>query len=446
MMEAEWSARRVTRQLGRSDCVPTASSAAIQAQVTPSLGAPVSSRTIRRCLAEGHLGSLSPLRVLPLTPTHRCLCLEWCRARGNWTAAEWNHVVFSDQSRFNLSSGDNRVRVWRPHGERLNPAFALQRHTAPAAGVIAWGAITNNSRSPLVLIRGTMTAQRYVHDILQPHVLHSCNGSQEPFFNKTMLGLNTARVSQDCFRTVIILPWSTRFPNLSPIEHIWDHLGRRVGHPTIRCKKPHTIAEELILPAAIEIVETMFGDNFAKELQSISLSNDTVSRQIDDIAEDVEQQLFGKLRDKLFSIQLDEATDSNKDAHFIAYVRFWDASYEWVRDPFQNTPEGLSTTEEEIFIDFTSSGEIKRQFCNKTHFQFWAEVDDEFSELKTKAFRILLPFSTWYLCETGFSAVAALKTKYRSQLNIEKELRVSISNIKPSFENLCSARQAHGSH
>ncbi|GFV84812.1 zinc finger BED domain-containing protein 5 [Trichonephila clavipes] len=181
------------------------------------------------------------------------------------------------------------------------------------------------------------------------------------------------------------------------------------------------------------------------ELQSIPLSNDTVSRRIDDIAEDVEQQLFGKLRDKLFSIQLDEATDSNKDAHFIAYVRFWDASYEWVRDPFQNTPEGFSTTEEESFIDFTSSGEIKRQFCNKTLFQFWAEVDDEFSELKTKAFRILLPFSTIVPCETGFSAVAALKTKYRSQLNIEKELRVSISNIKPSFENLCSARQAHGS-
>ncbi|GFV65883.1 HTH_Tnp_Tc3_2 domain-containing protein [Trichonephila clavipes] len=34
---------------------PTASSAAIQAQVAPSLGAHVSSRTIRRRLAEGHL-------------------------------------------------------------------------------------------------------------------------------------------------------------------------------------------------------------------------------------------------------------------------------------------------------------------------------------------------------------------------------------------------------
>ncbi|GFX00309.1 hypothetical protein TNCV_1273041 [Trichonephila clavipes] len=48
----------------------------------------------------------------------------------------------------------------------------------------------------------------------------------------------------------------------------------------------------------------MFGDNFAKELQSIPLSNDTVFRQIDDIAEDVEQQLFGKLRDKLFQFSL----------------------------------------------------------------------------------------------------------------------------------------------
>ncbi|GFW55736.1 hypothetical protein TNCV_121201 [Trichonephila clavipes] len=43
----------------------------------------------------------------------------------------------------------------------------------------------------------------------------------------------------------------------------------------------------------------MFGDNFAKELQSKPLSNDTVSRQIDDIAEDVEQQLFACGRRRL---------------------------------------------------------------------------------------------------------------------------------------------------
>ncbi|PRD25189.1 UNVERIFIED_CONTAM: hypothetical protein NCL1_41641 [Trichonephila clavipes] len=45
--------RREDRHIVRNARVqPTASSAAIQAQVAPSLGAPVSSRTIRRRLAE----------------------------------------------------------------------------------------------------------------------------------------------------------------------------------------------------------------------------------------------------------------------------------------------------------------------------------------------------------------------------------------------------------
>ncbi|GFV08576.1 hypothetical protein TNCV_2673991 [Trichonephila clavipes] len=35
------------------------------------------------------------------------------------------------------------------------------------------------------------------------------------------------------------------------------------------------------------------------------------------------------------------------------------ASYEWIRDLFQDTPEGLSTSEEEIFIDFTSRTELE---------------------------------------------------------------------------------------
>ncbi|GFT64693.1 transposable element Tcb2 transposase [Trichonephila clavipes] len=114
MMEAGWSAGLVARQLGHSDFVarrcwgqwlremsftrmpgsgcprqssrreergivrnarvqPTASPAAIQAQVASSLGAPVSFRTIRRHLAEGQLGR-RPLRVLPLMPTYQRLC------------------------------------------------------------------------------------------------------------------------------------------------------------------------------------------------------------------------------------------------------------------------------------------------------------------------------------------------------------------------------------
>ncbi|GFW32235.1 transposable element Tcb2 transposase [Trichonephila clavipes] len=173
-----------------------------EAHVAASLGAPVSSRTIRRRLAEGHLRSRCPLSMLPLTPTHRRLRLEWYHKRRNWTAAEWNQVVFSDESGFNLSSDDNRVREWRPRGELLNPAFALQRHTTPTAGVMVWGAIAFNIRSPLVLIRGTMTAKWYVHDILQPHVLPLMQRLSGAIFQQDNARPHMARVSQD-IRTVI---------------------------------------------------------------------------------------------------------------------------------------------------------------------------------------------------------------------------------------------------
>jgi hypothetical protein len=41
--------------------------------------------------------------------------------------------------------------------------------------------------------------------------------------------------------------------------------------------KPHTIGESLLLPAAKDMVSSVFGEKVAKQLERIPLSNDTVS-------------------------------------------------------------------------------------------------------------------------------------------------------------------------
>ncbi|GFW48917.1 HTH_Tnp_Tc3_2 domain-containing protein [Trichonephila clavipes] len=65
-----FESRREDRHIVRNSRVqPTASSAAIQAQVAISLGIPVSARTIRRRLADGHLRSWCQLRVDPYPST-----------------------------------------------------------------------------------------------------------------------------------------------------------------------------------------------------------------------------------------------------------------------------------------------------------------------------------------------------------------------------------------
>ncbi|GFS60716.1 transposable element Tcb1 transposase [Trichonephila clavipes] len=96
---------------------------------------------------------------------------------------------------------------------------------------MVWGSIAYNTQSSLVLIRGTMTAQHYVHDILQPHVLPLVQRLPGAIFQQGNARLPTTRVSQDCIRTVTTLPYPARPSDLSPIEHIWYHLGWRVGHP-----------------------------------------------------------------------------------------------------------------------------------------------------------------------------------------------------------------------
>ncbi|GFX81363.1 transposable element Tcb2 transposase [Trichonephila clavipes] len=74
------------------------------------------------------------------------------------------------------------------------------------AGVMVWGAIAYNTWSPLIVIRGTMTAQRYVHDILQPHVLPLMQWLPGAIFQQDNVRLQTSRVSQDYLRTVTNLP------------------------------------------------------------------------------------------------------------------------------------------------------------------------------------------------------------------------------------------------
>ncbi|XP_008186758.1 zinc finger MYM-type protein 6-like [Acyrthosiphon pisum] len=98
----------------------------------------------------------------------------------------------------------------------------------------------------------------------------------------------------------------------------------KVAFRIAQCKKPHTIAEELILPSAIDMVSTLIGESVANQLKNITLSNNTISRRIQDISDNINDQLIDKLRNKNFAIQLDEATDNNKDAYLICYVWFMD--------------------------------------------------------------------------------------------------------------------------
>ncbi|XP_053891583.1 protein ZBED8-like [Malaclemys terrapin pileata] len=86
--------------------------------------------------------------------------------------------------------------------------------------------------------------------------------------------------------------------------------------------KPHTIGEELILPAISGVIRTMLHKPASDITKKITLSNNTVQRRIDEMAQDVEDLLREYLKTAQFSIQFDESTLPGNEDLLLAYMRF----------------------------------------------------------------------------------------------------------------------------
>ncbi|GFV47604.1 uncharacterized protein TNCV_2081641 [Trichonephila clavipes] len=71
-----------------------------------------------------------------------------------------------------------------------------------------------DSRSTLIVMHRTLTGQRYVDDILRPHVGPFLNGLPEAIFQQDNARPHTARVAQDFLRHFQTLPWWARSPDL----------------------------------------------------------------------------------------------------------------------------------------------------------------------------------------------------------------------------------------
>jgi hypothetical protein len=86
--------------------------------------------------------------------------------------------------------------------------------------------------------------------------------------------------------------------------------------------QPHMIGEGLILPAVSEVLRTVLYKSPHDIIKTIPLSNSSVQRQIDEMADNAEDTLCSVLKMIDFALQLDKSTLAGNESLLLAYVRF----------------------------------------------------------------------------------------------------------------------------
>ena len=154
-------------------------------------------------------------------------------------------VLFTDESKFNVSEADGRRRVYRSKGERFNDNCVEKVNRWGGGSVHVWGGITRNAKTDLVVLNRNVTADSYINDVLNPVALpfirhHFPRGGvtfQHDNAPAHRARLTTAHIQNN---NVNVMDWPALSPDMAPIEHVWDELGRRVR---ARVPPPRDVAQ-----------------------------------------------------------------------------------------------------------------------------------------------------------------------------------------------------------
>ncbi len=145
--------------------------------------------------------------------------LTWAVEKKNWTVAQWFKVVFSDESKFCISFGNQGPRVWRKSGEAQNPCYLKSSVKFPQS-VMIWAAMSSAGVGPLCFLKSTVNAAIY-QEILEHFLLPSADklyGDADFIFQQDLTPAHTAKGNKSWFNDhgVTVLDWPANSPDLNP--------------------------------------------------------------------------------------------------------------------------------------------------------------------------------------------------------------------------------------
>lgn len=192
-------------------------------------------QTICHSLKRQGLNAHKHWKVPFLKKCHIQRRFAWAKSHQLWKAQQWRHVIFSDESKFNIFGSDGVQYCWGRTGEALDLRNTIKSVKHGRGSVMLWGCITWHGFGRLHRVHGQMNAIQYT-EILSESLLgtltdHRLNRRNVIFaFAQDNDPKHTSKLAQKWFadKHIKLLPWPAQSPDMNIIEHVWDALDRLI--------------------------------------------------------------------------------------------------------------------------------------------------------------------------------------------------------------------------
>ncbi|GBB90234.1 hypothetical protein RclHR1_17100003 [Rhizophagus clarus] len=203
----------------------------------------VSTSTVRRALNRNGLAAQVKRKKLLLSKKHRKKCLNFAKRYKDWTVSDWNKVVWSDESKFQIFGLDGHQYCWKRPKDPLQDVHVKPTVKFGGGSIFVWGCFTSSGVGYLVRIEGGLDAELYCK-ILEEDLMGTLH-----YYD---LDTNDIIFQQD------------NDSKHTATQHLWNDIDRRLRALDIEIRGKDMLWEQIsnvwnetALEACSKLIETM---------------------------------------------------------------------------------------------------------------------------------------------------------------------------------------------